>query len=430
MLVVLVSCVGCDDACRTVAPVGSEFQVNTYATGNQRQGTVAMAADGSFVVVFQSDGGDGDSGAILAQRFAADGTKTGSELVVNSYTTSSQGSPAVACEADGDFVVAWSSNGSAGTDTDSNSIQGQRFAADGTPIGSQFQINTHTTSSQSGPRIAMCGNDSFVVVWASDEQDGHSFGVFGQRFSAKGSPAGSEFQVNTYITNNQTQARVACDADGDFVVTWTCHNRDHDGVGGIDPRNTIYAQRFSSTGTKAGSELQISGSTTVHWQWPAVDMAPNGDFVVTWYGYDNPVWNYSTFVRRYAADGTPKAAELMVNDTNPTGSAEGHPSVAVDQHGDFIVVWAEWSGNTTARHDILARGFHADGSELFAEWMVNTHTIENQDEPEIALAGHGMGRFVVIWEADESAGPDLTDSTQGQLYSYTPASPTVVVAGN
>jgi hypothetical protein len=427
MVVLLGTSLGCN-SCRQVNPVGSELQVNTYATGNQRQGTVAMAADGAFVVVYQSDGGDGDSGTIFAQRFASDATKVGSEFVVNSYTTSSQGSPAVACEADGDFAVVWSSNGSAGSDTDSNSIQGQRFAADGTPIGGQFQINTHTTSSQSGPRIAMCGNDDFVVVWASDEQDGHSHGVFGQRYNAKGTTVGSEFQVNTYITNNQTHAQVACDADGDFIVTWVCQHRDHDGVGGTDPRDTIYAQRFSSTGVKAGSEFQVSGSTTVHWQWPTVDMAPNGDFVIAWYGNDNNVWNYSTFIRRYAADGTAKGAELMVNDTNPTGSAEGHPSVGVDQHGDFIIVWAEWSGNTTARHDILARGFHVDGSELFAEWMVNTHTIENQDEPEIALAGHGMGRFVVIWEADESAGPDLTDSTQGQLYSYTTAPTTPVVA--
>ncbi|MGL4462065.1 MAG: hypothetical protein ACRC1K_07920, partial [Planctomycetia bacterium] len=33
-------------------------------------------------------------------------------------------------------------------------------------------------------------------------------------------PAGVEFQVNTFTTNNQSQPSVAMDADGDFVVAW------------------------------------------------------------------------------------------------------------------------------------------------------------------------------------------------------------------
>ncbi|MCG8455583.1 MAG: hypothetical protein MI919_04825, partial [Holophagales bacterium] len=52
-----------------------------------------------------------------------DGSAVGAEIQVNTYTTSFQDSPSVAVDADGDFVVVWTSNGSDGTDNSSYSIQ-------------------------------------------------------------------------------------------------------------------------------------------------------------------------------------------------------------------------------------------------------------------------------------------------------------------
>ncbi|MEO1369199.1 MAG: hypothetical protein AAFX50_18630, partial [Acidobacteriota bacterium] len=73
--------------------VGGQFQVNTYTTFSQSDPDVAMAPDGRFVVVWESNGADGvdTSGSeILAQRFAADGSPVGQEFLVNSLTSSSQ----------------------------------------------------------------------------------------------------------------------------------------------------------------------------------------------------------------------------------------------------------------------------------------------------------------------------------------------------
>src|SRR5262245_39803235 len=73
----------------------------------------------------------------------------GPQFQVNTYTTSFQQRPSVAADADGDFVVVWDvwdGIGSAGTDTSAQSVQGQRYASDGTPQGGQFQVNTYTTS--------------------------------------------------------------------------------------------------------------------------------------------------------------------------------------------------------------------------------------------------------------------------------------------
>src|SRR6185503_19016279 len=94
------------------APVGPQFQVNTYTT--LEQDVVAVAADGAgnFVAVWGSDTSDQN---VQAQRYDGAGTPQGGEFQVNTYTTGGQRRPVVASDAAGNFVVVWHSNGSAGS---------------------------------------------------------------------------------------------------------------------------------------------------------------------------------------------------------------------------------------------------------------------------------------------------------------------------
>src|SRR5438128_2372799 len=81
-------------------------------------------------------------------------TAQGSEFQVNTYTTSVQTYPRVAAAANGDFIVVWQSDGSSGDDTSGFSIQGQRYSSSGAAQGSQFQVNTYTTNGQYSPSVA------------------------------------------------------------------------------------------------------------------------------------------------------------------------------------------------------------------------------------------------------------------------------------
>src|SRR5262249_54073596 len=65
-------------------------------------------------------------------------------------------------------AVVWQSAQGNGTDTSGSSIQGQRYDAYGSPVGTQFQVNTYTTSSQYGGSAATdVAGAHFVVAWAS-----------------------------------------------------------------------------------------------------------------------------------------------------------------------------------------------------------------------------------------------------------------------
>ncbi len=143
----------------------------------------------------------------------------------------------------GGFVVTWDSYGSSGTDSASQSVQGQRYASDGSPAGSEFQVNTYTTGRQLDPAVGPDGFGGFVVTWRSEGSDGTDssfFSVQGRRYASDGSPTGSEFQVNTYTLDNQGRPAVAPDGAGGFVVSWQSDDGNGDDTDG--PR--IQAQRY------------------------------------------------------------------------------------------------------------------------------------------------------------------------------------------
>jgi hypothetical protein len=205
-------------------PTGPEFVVNTYTTDAQYTypQSVAMSASGDFVVVWTSYGQDGDGAGIFGQRFDASGNKLGSEFQVNTYTTGQQNYPAVAMNAAHQFVVAWQSNGQDGS---GYGVFARLYDATGTP-GSEIPVNTFTTANQRQPSVAMDRSGNFVVAWDSVGQDGSLDGVFGRRFDPSGAPLGGEFQINTYTTDVQNHPELAMDPNGNFVCTWQSNGQD------------------------------------------------------------------------------------------------------------------------------------------------------------------------------------------------------------
>jgi len=225
-------------------PVGAELPVNTYTADIQRLSNVAVRADGSFVVVWQSHLQDGEEFGIYGQRFGAGGNPQGGELPVNSYTTSWQTDAKVAAAADGRFVVVWESKFQEGEEY---GVFGQRFDAGGNPQGGEFQVNSYTDGGQQGPAVAMAPDGRFVVVWHSDDPLGGETVIFGQRFDASGTPQGGEFQINVRVDGGRGGPAVAMADDGSFVVVWWGWQGD-----GPWMESQVYVQRFDRSGNPLG----------------------------------------------------------------------------------------------------------------------------------------------------------------------------------
>ncbi len=323
---------------------------------------MSVALSGDFVVTwrgYSSFGNDNDVTSIQAQRYSSDGSAVGSQFQVNTYTSNSQWGSEVGLASDGSFVVVWTSAGSFGTDPE-RSIEGQRFAANGVPVGSQFQVNTYTPGHQQGGALAVVPDGSFVVVWQSDGSPGSDTSqasIQGRRYSSAGSPLGDQFQVNTYTTTKQWGPAVAAGPDGSFVVAW--NSKESDGPDNVD---SVQAQRFDSDGLPVGEQFEVNTYTSGLQQWPRVAIDGNRGFLVVW---------------------------------DSTGS------LGSDQEGDSV----------------QAQFFGPDGTRMGGEFQVNTYTSGTQFFPGVAVAP--TGDFVVVWQSSGSSGSDTSySSIQGQRVTY------------
>jgi hypothetical protein len=310
-------------------PAGSEFQVNTYTTGPQAYPAVAADGLGNFDVVWQSLGQDGSLEGVFGRRYNSAGAPLGIEFQVNAFTTGQQSSPAVAADGAGNFTVVWES---VGQDGELSGVFGRRFNSAGTPLGSDFQINTFTTDSQGSPAVAATGAGSFVVVWmSSGGQDGSGDGVFGQRFNAAGTPLGSEFQVNTYTTGSQQRPAVDVDGSGNFVVVWSSSGGDGSNAG-------VFGQLFTVGGSPVGGNFQVNTYTPNNQYSPTVAADDSGEFVVAWGSGFQDGGDYGVFGQRFGAEGgTPVGSEFRVNRISP--GDQGAPAVAAAGAGEFVVAF-------------------------------------------------------------------------------------------
>jgi hypothetical protein len=409
-------------------PVGSEFQVNTYTTGHQLYPSVAVASDGDFVVVWHSNGSAGSDTSffsIQGQRYDASGNALGGEFQVNTYTTYRQDLPSVAVDAGGDFVVVWGSDGSAGSDTSGRSVQGQRYDASGNPVGVEFQVNTYTTDDQMYASAAVDADGDFVVVWNSDGSAGSdtdTWSIQGQRYDASGNVVGAEFQVNTYTTDDQWVPSVAVDADGDFVVVWYSN-----GSAGSDTSSySIQGQRYDASGNPVGAEFQVNTYTNSFQTDPSVAMSADEGFVIAWHGGDQDEGSIQS--QRYDASGNALGGEFQVN--TYTTLSQSHASVAIDADGGFVVVWTSRgsTGNDTSFYSIQGQRYDASGNAVGAQFQINTFTTLVQISPSVAV--NVDGDFVVVWDSDGSAGTDtLQTSIQAQRYLPEPSEFLMLAAG-
>ncbi len=309
----------------TGSKVGVEFQVNTYTSGIQGVSTTTALSNGNFIISWTDFSGlDGNGYGIFGQLFSVTGSKVGSQFQANTYTTGDQYNSKVTALNNGDFVITWTDGLSTvnGLDGSGVGVFGQVFNATGSKVGSEFQVNTYTTGNQLGITIAALSNGSFVVVWEDDSGlDGSGFGVFGQIFNATAAKVGSEFQVNTYTALTQINPSASPLSNGNFVVTWSDASLDGAGYG-------IFGQMFNATGAKVGGEFQVNTDTTGNQAYSSVSLLSNGDFVVSWQddsgldgsglGIFSQIFNTSVILS--STTGTTAAASTTSNITLSTGT--------------------------------------------------------------------------------------------------------------
>ncbi|MBL4666345.1 MAG: hypothetical protein JKY04_03125, partial [Sneathiella sp.] len=330
---------------------GSEFQVNTYITKWQEHPSAAGLNNGDFVITWQSYQQEGSSNGhgIYGQRYTAQGVTIGSEFHINTYIGGDQRESQVTRLNDGGFIVTWHSDNQDGS---GRGIYAQRYDAQGVSNGPEFKINSTTTNDQHEPSIASLTNGGFVVTWHSTAQDSDgSTGIYGQRYDAQGLASGNEFQINTHIANAQTNSSVAGLTNGGFIVTWQSAGQDNSLTG-------VYGQRYDAQGATEGNEFKANTHNTSHKIRPTVAGLTNGEFVIAWDAEDQDSSDNSMglYGQRYDPQGQAKGSEFHIN--SYTTDIQRNIYLSRLNSGGFIVGWtsewqdSNWGGIYAKRYEL------------------------------------------------------------------------------
>ena len=338
--------------------VGNSFIISELS-GLSVGADVAVDADGDFVAVWRAQPVAGvNNFEIRARLYDHFGTPRGNEFVVS---TSDALNPHVAMDADGDFAVSWEGG------------LVRLYNSDGTPKGAAIDVSPDADTQETD--VAMEDNGDFVVAWTTFPDSI----VRARRYSASGTALANAFTVATTDGTQSdvvTDANVAMDADGDFVVIY---KRGHQfGVKDVSGR------RYTNAGAASGGEFIVSTPEEGANLYDAsVSMSDAGAFVVAW---TDEEFEDVVRARRYNSAGTAQGASFLVN----TDAGGINADVAVDASGDFTIVWSDQGDEF-----ITGRRYSSTGVAEGSEFDVDFFNPFRPDSPSVAAEADGS--FVAVW---------------------------------
>lgn len=198
----------------SAAKVISTFGINAFDSG--RDAVVGVQSNGNFVVVFRNNF---LFTGVWVKHYRNDGVELESEWL----TGASGEEAAISIGSDDSFVVTYERD-----DADHEGVYAQKFDANASTIGGEFQVNQTTDGTQQYASVAALSSESFVVVWSGNgevtgEEDAN--GVFRRGYGGTPNPAptsltlsNSNVDENTDTSSGFILGTLAANDPGDSLV--------------------------------------------------------------------------------------------------------------------------------------------------------------------------------------------------------------------
>lgn len=302
--------------------------VDTRTAGNQQTPDVARAASGASVIVWSGPADQRNLSEVFARRYDARGNPLGPPIQVNQSTALRQYQPGVAMAADGSFAVVWSN----GEDGPGFKVAGRRFDASGNPLGPEFRIDTDSSVVlATAPDIAMNASGDAVVVWGTRKTIGgladlDARTIRGRTLSASGE-LGRTFRTAFNFLPLLLAPRAGIAPNGDFAIVYRSDGSEKITTG-------IYIRRYRANGRPYGflprrADRRLAAVDAPNA--PRIAFGPDGGYAVAWTGYRRDSTPVSVFTRRFSADGR------ALNDPRQIGAGLRQPSIAIDTAGNLLL---------------------------------------------------------------------------------------------
>ncbi|MFM7103309.1 MAG: hypothetical protein ACKO3N_19335 [Verrucomicrobiota bacterium] len=312
------------------SPLGSAFRVNVQAEGDQESPQVALLADGSALIVWQS--GASGKQSIRGRLLGREGALAPAEILFSEGMADAR-QASVAALRNGGAAVAWSA---AGVDGDMLGV----FAALVTPAGevspTVIRVNQFTAFNQRDAHLTSLADGSLAIGWVSEQQTGElRADVYARLFDGAGNPRGAEFRVNS-STNACAAPRLASAPDGSLWVAWSEY-------AGADAslRWDATLRRLGSAGRPLAAPVRLNATRKGDQLFPRISFARENALVI-WSSEAVDGFGLGVAGQILALDGAALGAELVLNSTKRGNQIE--PAVASPDGQSWMVAWSSWSG--------------------------------------------------------------------------------------
>ncbi len=282
-----------------------------------------------------------------------------------------------------------------------------------------YSLADQTAAAANGGQVKSIGVDaagrSTIVTSVDDMGVTDGFDVY-MRFEDQFGNVTDEILVNETIDGDQTHASVAVAENGSKAITWTSVS--------TSGEQAVFAKFYDGSNSVVQGEFRVdvpsmgveSGNASV-----AIDAA--GNVVIVWESSEAGV--AEILAQRYSVDGTPVGSTFTVNEPGFTATDQSaNAQVAMNDSGQFVVVWDTHNGSTNDPSIIYARTYNADGTANSSTIVVqqnptfqNTQASVDIDSAGNFVVGYTIKNLVSTDELGVRAESRSFDGTQVAFYS-------------
>jgi RHS repeat-associated protein len=259
-----------------------------------------------------------------------------------------------------------------------------------------IRVNDDTGSTQqSAPDVAVAPDDTAHAVWRDARTDSTQ-DIFYARLAPNSAVWDTNQRVNDVTTDQQGDAHIAVDQNGNAYAVWLDARNGRDDV--------YFSKRPAATGVWSANTRVNSVTTFSEQRAPSIAVSGSGEAIVVWYRKvgTNKFHIYSA---RLAAGGSTWSAEIKV--TTDTAAAKDRPEVTIGSNG---VAYAVWMQPSTTNSDIWFASLPSGGSTWSANSKINDDIgTTHQLDPQIGV--DAAGNVLVIW-VDWGPTPDQLRARQ------------------
>ncbi len=343
---------------------------------------IDVDSSGQFIVVWQDYrhcpgyeggvGGEEGGAAIYIQKFDTNGVKSGNNIRVDEKSDDDirNTNPDIAInKTSGDFVIVWQErSGISENDWGKSRIIASIFNAGFEKIAFQFVVNHDNTIRQNFPEVKYLANNSIIIFW--HENHDHNQFYYAKLFDPSGVPISEKFKANS----NHVPGNVLFDALplSGFYIAWDRYIQMYDNFG--SPVTGIFEgplQNFNAT--KSLNENDI--------------------LIVTRDEYQRRLEGVI-----YHVDQNSYSERFRIDDDTTTLNTRGGSDIAVNQSGDFIVVWKDSRNDYNNLYDVsdvYAQRFDNTAQSIGSNFKVNHEATElHQSFTKVSFY---QNRFIAIF---------------------------------